>query len=132
MISEDYGNLPIAVYEAGSFFGDIEVFKNLKRYFSCIALVSLELLTIDKANFKRIFFRQYPILGQMFLVHIEKRWNNIEEILFLIDGFLNPNKNKLSGNRLIDSIKKEGIFLSKISRNSSVNNKSIVFLFVCC
>ena len=92
LISEDYDNLPIAVYQKGSYFGEIEIFQNIKRCFTCIALEDLELLVIEKTNYQRIFSRQFPILGQMFIIQIEQRWKHIEEILKLIDKFLDPEK----------------------------------------
>jgi CRP-like cAMP-binding protein len=84
MISDDYSNLPIAVYDEGSFFGDIEVFKNMKRYFSMIALTHLELLTIEKNKFRKIFFRNYPFLGHLFLTHFNKKWDSLQEIIELL------------------------------------------------
>ena len=98
MISDDYLNLPIAVYEEGSFFGDIEVFKNSKRYFSTIALTNLELLAIEKNKFKKIFFRQFPFLGHIFLTQFDKKWSNLQEILELIQEFFKPTSKADFGN----------------------------------
>lgn len=90
MISEDYSNLPIAIYEQGTFFGDIEVFKNIRRCFSTIALTKLELLAIEKNQFKKIFFREYPSLGHMFLTHFEQKYSSLQEIVELINDFFEP------------------------------------------
>ena len=92
MISDDYSNLPIAVYEQGTFFGDIEVFKNIKRYFSTIALTNLELYTIEKNKFKKIFFRDFPFLGHIFLTHFDQKWNKLQEIIELIQDFFESKK----------------------------------------
>jgi hypothetical protein len=120
MISEDFEGLPIAVYEEGTFFGDIEVFKNFKRYFSVNSLTNLELLALEKKDFKRIFFRQYPTLGHLFLNHIEKKWNNIQEILELIEDFFDPEETNSKGREITKLIKKDGDLISKISRKNSM------------
>ena len=120
MISEEYSGLPLAVYKEGSFFGDIEVFKNMKRYFSVNSLSKLDLLALDKSDFKRIFFRQFPVLGYLFLTHIEKKWNNIQEILELIDDFFDPNKVNKRGREITRSIKQDGKMINKMSRKNSI------------
>ena len=124
MLSDDCHNLPIAVYEEGSFFGDIEVFKNFKRYFSCTSMSQLELLALDKLSFKRIFFRQYPILSKHFIKQIEKRWNSIEKILELIENYLDPNKNsrnEKTPNDVVQTDQKK--IFSRMSLKTFINEK---------
>jgi CRP-like cAMP-binding protein len=118
MISEDYSNLPIAVYEEGSFFGDIEVFKNSKRYFSTIALTDLQLLAIEKHKFKKIFFRQYPFLGHIFLTQFDLKWNNLQEILELISDFFEKDGNS--------EVTKTKSYQQKLT-NSIFEKTSIIF-----
>lgn len=120
MVSEDYSGLPLAVYEAGSFFGDVEVFKNADRCFSVNSLTRLEVLTLSKSSFKRIFHRQFPVLGHLFLDHIDKRWSSIQEILELIDDFFNPGGANRSGRRLVESIQEGSRIISKLSRKNSL------------
>lgn len=124
IISEDYNNLPIVVYQKGSFFGEIEIFQNMKRCFTCVALEELELLVIEKSNYKKIFNRQFPFLGQMFLIQIEARWKHIEDILKLIDKFLDPQKKNKSGREITEAIIKEGKVISKMSRKNTISRKS--------
>jgi CRP-like cAMP-binding protein len=126
MISEEYSGLPVAVYKEGSFFGDIEVFKNMKRYFSVNSLSKLDLLALDKSDFKRIFFRQFPVLGYLFLTHIEKKWHNIQEILELIGDFFDPKYKNQEGIELTKSIKKDGEMINKMSRKNSILAGSIL------
>ena len=90
MISGDYSNLPIAIYEQGTFFGDIEVFRNISRCFSTVALTRLELLAIDKSQFKKIFFREFPSLGHMFLTRFEQKYSSLQQIVELINDFFEP------------------------------------------
>ena len=120
MVSEEYSGLPIAVYGKGSFFGDIEVFKNMKRCFSVNSLTTLDMLVLNKSSFKTIFNRQFPVLGYLFLDHIEKKWRNIQEILELIDDFFNPNGENQTGREVIKSIQKGGEIINKLSRKNSI------------
>lgn len=119
MVSEDYHNLPIALYEEGSFFGEIEVFKNLKRCFTCIAADNLELLAMEKADFKKIFGRYNPDLFKLFLVVVEHRWTDVEIMLQFIGNLVDPNHQNTDAIKLTKKIKEENQIVARISRQTS-------------
>ena len=89
MYSNDYDNHPVMIYEKGSFFGEIEVFLNQKRLFSCRAIENLELLVMDKVNFTKLFGRHKPSLFHLFLITVEKRWTDIEKVLCMLSEIQN-------------------------------------------
>ena len=119
MLSEDYHNLPIAFYEEGSFFGEIEVFKNLKRCFTCIAADNLELLAMEKADFKKIFGRYNPDLFKLFLVVAERRWKDVELVLKFIGDMVDPQNKNTDAIRFTNKLKEENEIVARISRQTS-------------
>lgn len=119
MLSEDYHNLPIAFYEEGSFFGEIEVFKNLKRCFTCIAADNLELLAMEKADFKKIFGRYNPDLFKLFLVVAERRWKDVELVLKFIGDMVDPQHKNTDAIKFTNKLKEENEIVARISRQTS-------------
>ena len=87
MVWNEYSNLPIAVFNEGSFFGELETYKNSPRIFSCIALTVLDVFTIDKAEFNRVFFKFNPSLGSRMIFKIDNDLLDLTKIMAYIRGF---------------------------------------------
>lgn len=119
MMSEEYSRLPVAVFEQGSFFGGSEVLKNARRRFSVSALAPLEALVLEKRAFRRIFYRQFPALGQLFLGHVDRRLKSVQAVLEMIDAFFNPSGANRAGRKAVERVRREGKAISRLSRKSS-------------
>lgn len=127
MYSNDYENHPVMIYEKGSFFGEIGVFLNKKRLFSCIAIENLELLVMNKVDFMKLFGRHRPSLFHLFLITVQKRWTDIEKILAILSEILNSEFfiNKSDHSFLLSKHKKP---LMKLVSDYTISKKSKLFV----
>lgn len=128
MTWKEYMNLPIAVFQEGMFFGEFEVYKNVPRFFNCVAITEVECLILHKKDFKRIFFRNFPEIGRYFVNEMNSKFSHIEYTMESLYGFLQNETNPINKSKLFE-IKNEIQYLSKISKmtnndsNSSKYNK---------
>ena len=88
MTWDQYESVPIGVFGPGSIFGEIEVYKNTRRMFSCWAVTDLELFVLSKKNFKRIYFQNFPELGKKHLIIMDRAFEAIEGLMQMIQDFL--------------------------------------------
>ena len=123
MTWDEHNNIPVEVYEPGMFFGEFEVYKNTHRLFSCLALTDLEVLVLNKKDFKKIFFRSYPKLGNIFIQEMNINFERLEYVMELIHDTLFPDDSgHLIGDKL-NLIRGEKNILSKLS--SKKNSQSL-------
>jgi CRP-like cAMP-binding protein len=115
MIWDEHNNIPVEVYEPGMFFGEFEVYKNTNRLFSCIALTDLELLVLNKKDFKKIFFRSFPKLGNIFIQEMNINFERLEYVMEMIHDQLFPENSDFEIDEKLKIIRGEKIMLSKIS-----------------
>ena len=127
MYSNDYENHPVMIYEKGSFFGEIGVFLNKKRLFSCRAIENLELLVMNKVDFMKLFGRHRPSLFHLFLITVQKRWTDIEKVLGMLSKILNSEflVNKSDHSLLLNKNKKP---LMKLVSDYTISKKCKVFI----
>lgn len=87
--------IPCAIFEKGSIFGEIELILNTNRKFTCLALTKCRLLTIDKKFFNKIFFRKVPQLGiglkKLLPIRIQGMQNILKNIDTLIRDYVKNN-----------------------------------------
>jgi CRP-like cAMP-binding protein len=94
--------------------------------FSCLALTDLELLVIDKKDFKKIFFRSFPGLGTIFIQEMNLNFERLEYIMEMIYESFFPDESYEGINKL-NLVHKEKIMLSRISsQKNSISNGKIV------
>jgi CRP-like cAMP-binding protein len=88
MTWDQYEGVPVGVYGSGSTFGELEVYKNTRRLFSCWAVTDLDLFVLSKKDFKRIFFQNFPDFGQKHLVIMDRAFDGLEGIMQMVVDFL--------------------------------------------
>ena len=81
----------INIYEAGSFFGEIELLNNSNRNFTCVTLTPCKFMTIDKKKFNTIFFKKYPRLGQAFMRIVKIRNEGLSQMFEFIKNLTDEN-----------------------------------------
>ena len=77
--------IPCAIFEKGSVFGEIELLLNKNRQFTCVALTRCRILSIDKKDFHNIFFKKVPQLGSALKKLLPIRLQGMQNILNNID-----------------------------------------------
>ena len=88
MLSDEHYGLPVAIYKAGNFFGEMEIFANEKRHFSCWAYSDCVLIALKKEVYSKLFYIKYPILGKAFDKIINVRFNHFVKLCLFTDELL--------------------------------------------
>lgn len=122
MTWDEHDHLPVEVYEPGMYFGEFEVYKNTNRLFSCMALTDLELLVLNKRDFKKIFFRSFPKLGTIFIQEMNFNFERLEYIMEMIYDAFYSEDSEGDINDKLRRVKGEKIMLSRL--NSQKNSFS--------
>lgn len=81
MTIEEFNDVPISIYNQGQCFGELEVYKNTPRVFSCTSLTNVKLMLLDKKKFKYLFFKAFPKVGKMFINRMESKFQKLEKII---------------------------------------------------
>jgi CRP-like cAMP-binding protein len=84
MTWDEYENVPIGIFIEGNIFGDLEVYKNSKRLFSCFAITKLETFSMTKTEFRRILFMKYPTIGKIYLNIMDFKLLELEKVMQII------------------------------------------------
>ena len=108
---KEYDGVPIALFQPGDVFGDFEVYKNTTRLFSVMSITEVELLVLDKTDFKNIFFRLDPSLGNNFVQEMEIRFVYLERVMQMVVDCVFQGKNLFEINQSIINFEKMGSLL---------------------
>ena len=81
---EEYDGIPVRIFQPGLIFGDLETYKNSNRLFSCIAITELEVLILNKRDFRRVFYRMFPSLGNMYMHEMDRKLEFLKGIMQMI------------------------------------------------
>ena len=119
MTWDEFEGLPVAVYHPGMCFGEFEVYKNTERLFSCRSITEMKVLILEKRDFKQIFFRSYPQLGNVFVKEMNRKFNHLLKIMTVLQNEVFPELSNSEGHIKMDIIKEECNFLSRISEKHS-------------
>lgn len=119
MLWDENNNIPVEVYEPGMFFGEFEVFKNTPRLFSCLALTDLEVLVLKKKDFKKIFFRSFPKLGNFFIQEMNLNFERLEYVMEIIHTQFSPENSQSHIDDKLNLIRNEKHILSKLGSNKN-------------
>lgn len=84
MTWNEYEGVPVGIYIPGNIFGDLEVYKNSSRLFSCVAITRLETFTMTKQDFRRILFVKYPTIGKTYLSIMDFKLLELEKVMQII------------------------------------------------
>lgn len=69
----DYGQEVFMNMNQGSYFGETEIIYNTHRKFTAIAVTPVEVLTLERKHFIRIFFKEFKEHGRALKQHAEQR-----------------------------------------------------------
>jgi CRP-like cAMP-binding protein len=122
MTWKEYDGVPIALYQAGDIFGDLEVYKNSKRLFSVMSITELTVLVLNKRDFKNIFFRKAPFLGNRFLWEMERKFLFLERVMQMIVDCVFHGKNIFDLQGSIVDFDRQGSLLKVEDRNNYLHN----------
>ena len=92
MTWDEYENVPIGIFIEGNVFGDLEVYKNSKRLFSCVAMTKLEVFSMTKTEFRRILFIKYPVIGKIYLNIMDFKLLELEKVMQIIVSIIFEGK----------------------------------------
>ena len=81
---EEYDGIPVRIFQPGFIFGDLETYKNCNRLFSCISITKLELLVLSKTDFRRVFYRLFPTLGNNYINEMDRKLGLLKGIMQMI------------------------------------------------
>jgi hypothetical protein len=128
MTWDEFDEIPVAVYQQGMWFGDFEVYKNVGRLFSCVSMTDVELFTLSKKDFKRIFFQEYVDFGNYFLHKMDVNFENLENTMEIVYHILFPKSVTRTVDIKLDIIKNQRKMISQISemKNTQFRRKSII------
>lgn len=84
MTWDEYEGVPIGIFIPGNIFGDLEVYKNSRRLFSCVAITRLETFSMTKKDFRRILFIKYPSIGKVYLSIMDFKLLELEKVMQII------------------------------------------------
>lgn len=120
MTWDQYEGVPVGIYREGCIFGEFEVFKNTTRVFSCFAASDLEVMVLNKKDFKRIFFQKFPDFGAKHLIMMDRQFEGLEVIMQMILDFLVLENSHFFGNLLSNGTTSTNAVKSK--KKKSENN----------
>ena len=119
MTWDQMNHMPVAVFQEGSFFGELEVYRNTQRAFTCMAVTELDVLTLEKKDFKKLFFKYNPKLGKHFIFQMNESLHNLENMMD-ITRLLFQQFDNLKNEQLISRIQEDRRVLQRLSLNSSL------------
>ena len=111
MTWKEYDGVPVALFQSGDVFGDIEVYKNSPRLFTLMSITQMNVLTLNKQDFRKIFFRTYPQLGKRFTKEMEKKLVYLEWVMQMVVDCVFNGRNLFDLNASIINFDKHGSFL---------------------
>lgn len=85
---DEYDGVPVSIFDEGSIIGELEVYKNSPRLFTCWAVTDLDLLVLTKKDFKRIFFQNFPNFGHKHLIIMDRAFEALEGVMQMVVDFL--------------------------------------------
>lgn len=95
MTWDDYGGVPVAVFQSGDIFGEFEAYKGCARLFSVVSVSNLHVLALHRDKFQDIFFTSFPRLGRRLVERIDRRLVYLKCIMqTIVDEFF-PKMNLL-------------------------------------
>lgn len=105
---EQFDGIPVRIFQPGLIFGDLETYKNCNRLFTCIAITQMDVLVLSKRDFRRVFFRMFPALGNMYVNEMDRKLEFLKGVMqMIVDCTKNrwsqkpiQNKSKLNPNLL--------------------------------
>ena len=116
MTWKEYDGVPVALFQPGDIFGDLEVYKNTRRMFSVMSITKVELLVLHKHHFRKIFFRLLPSLGNKFVLNMEKKFIFLERVMQMIVDCVFHGKNIFEVNESIIGFERKGSLLKAEDR----------------
>lgn len=120
MTWRDLENIPVGLYERGTWFGDIEVHKNKRRLFSCIAKTEVELFVMEKRQFKHIFFKKFRGFGRYLVETINQNFENLAKIMeFIIKNVYCDSVDEYIRAQF-ESVRSEVNKISRLSKNKAM------------
>lgn len=81
---EEFDGIPVRIFQPGLIFGDLESYKNCNRLFTCIAITELEVLVLSKSDFRKVFYRMYPALGNNYMNEMDRKLGFLKGIMQMI------------------------------------------------
>ena len=137
MTWKEYDGVPIALFQPGDIFGELEVYKNSKRIFSVMSISKMEVLVLSKSDFKKIFFRKAPFLGNRFVFELERKFLFLERVMQMIVDCVFHGKNIFEVQESVIGFERKGSLLKIEDRKQHLENflssynsneyKSIIF-----
>jgi hypothetical protein len=136
MTWKEYDGVPVALYQPGDIFGELEVYKNSKRLFSVISITQLELLVLTKRDFKKYFFRVIPYLGNKFIDEMENKFLYLERVMQMIVDCVFQGKNIFEVRESIIGFHRKGSLLKPEDKKMYLDNflhsyRSTLIIFFC-
>jgi CRP-like cAMP-binding protein len=122
MTWKEYDGVPIALYQQGDIFGDIEVYKNSKRIFSVMSITKLEVYVLSKRDLKKVFFQKAPFLGKMFVTELERKFLFLERVMQMIVDCVFHGKNIFDISGSIVGFDRKGSQLKFKDRQQHLHN----------
>lgn len=111
MTWQEYDGVPVALFQAGDIFGEVEVYKNSPRLFDVVSISELHLLVLGKRDFKKIFFMSFSFLGARFVERMDRRFVYLEQVMQTIVDCVFQGKNLFDTGRSVD-FEKQGNLLA--------------------
>lgn len=93
MIIPEYDNFPFITISKGHYFGETDILNEENRKNSILALTDCTLQALDKYEFNRIFYKEFPSIGGNLYHSTKKRQNRQEKAYDLALGFCKDNQN---------------------------------------
>ena len=122
MTWKEYDGVPVALYQPGDIFGEFEVYKNSQRLFSVMSITKLEVYVLSKRQFKKIFFRIAPYLGNKFLDQMENKFLYLERVMQMIVDCVFGGKNIFEVQESIIGFDRKGSLLKPEDRRMYLDN----------
>lgn len=116
MTWKEYDGVPIALYQPGDIFGDLETYKNTRRLFSVMSISKLEVLVLHKSKFRKIFFQVMPALGVKFVEELEQKFQFLERVMQMIVDCVFHGKNIFEANESTIGFERKGSMLKAEDR----------------
>ena len=106
------------IYSSGSFFGEIELMTNSKRYFTCLAVSDCVIYTFQKKNLQSIFFQQFPRLGQAFNQIVKIRSEAIHKLFSFLEELISKEEERKK-RKMFGTPDKHSLFQKKFTSGNS-------------
>ena len=112
-------DIPVAIYQAGAWFGEFEVHKNMQRLFSCLAKADTELFALDKKQFKQIFFKSFPHFGRDFVRQMDRDFENLENTMQSVIDYVYPETVDAQIEKQFEFIRAQAKVMAELGRVDS-------------